>query len=78
MTPAALAVLAEKAVQFGAIAGVRTGQAAWTALHEVDDRLANRITGTASDPYFDDDNLPRFWQAVTEAALDQDPEEEVA
>ena len=80
MTPAALAVLADKAVEFSAIEGVRVGQAAWVALIEVDERLANRIQGTASDPFFEDDRLPMFWQAVTEAALEMDEpnDEEVA
>lgn len=77
MTPAALALLAQKAVEFAAIEGVRVGQAAWVALIEVDEPLALRMQGTASDPYFEDDRLPMFWQAVTDAALDQDYEEEV-
>jgi len=76
VTPAALAVVAEKAVRFGA--DLRPGQAAWSALYDVDERLACQIQGTASDPYHDDTNLPRFWLAVTEAALDQDYEEETA
>jgi hypothetical protein len=76
VTPAALALLAEKAVARHGL--LRPGQAAMTALIEVDQPLAERINGTLSDPYFDDDNLPRFWLAVTEAALDPEPEQEVA
>lgn len=69
MTPTALAVLAERAVKLRA-EGQRAGQAAYNALWEVDAVLADRIAGTLSDPYVDDDVLPLFWLAVTEAALE--------
>ena len=76
LTPTGLAVLASRAAELGRpVPGVefgpmRPGQAAWHALYEVDEALAERIKGTASDPYSDDALLPEFWAAVTEAALE--------
>lgn len=75
MTPAALAVLATRAAELsrpapGTEYRMRAGQAAWYALNEVEESLAKGIQNTESDPYYDDDNLPMFWQAVTEAALE--------
>jgi hypothetical protein len=75
VTGAALAVLAARAAELarpapGTEYRMRAGQAAWYALHEVDEPLSGLIRGTESDPYADDERLPEFWAWVTEQALE--------
>lgn len=46
---------------------MREGQAAYTALHDVDPRMANIVADTPdADPFYDDANLFAFWMLVNE------------
>ena len=77
MTPAALAVVAERAASLGGPDGfMRPGQAAYTALYEVAPTLAESLAGGPNDPYHDDTRLPLFWAFVVESALEV-PEDEL-
>lgn len=40
----------------------RPGQAAFNAFHRIDPAGADKIRGTAFDPFHVDDRLPDFWQ----------------
>ena len=40
--------------------GLRRGQAFFDVLSELEPELAERLTGTADDPFYDDSKLPAF------------------
>ncbi len=44
----------------------RYGQYYFNALHNVHPDLANKIRTTPADPFYNDDILPAFWQAIAE------------
>jgi hypothetical protein len=47
--------------------GLRKGQTFFNVLRELEPELADRLTGTADDPYYNDGKLPRFLLRVAEA-----------
>ena len=46
---------------------LRFGQALFNALDAHRPDLAQRISGTSADPFYDDMNIQKFWRAVMEA-----------
>jgi hypothetical protein len=46
--------------------GLREGQAYFDVLLELEPELAQRLTGTADDPFYDDGKLPAFLLRVAE------------
>lgn len=46
--------------------GLRRGQAFFDVLSELEPELAERLTGTADDPFYDDSKLPAFLLRVAE------------
>lgn len=47
--------------------GLRRGQTFFNVLSELEPELAERFTGTADDPFYNDGNLPEFVLRVAEA-----------
>lgn len=47
--------------------GLRKGQTFFNVLHELEPELADRLTGTADDPFYDDGKLPGFLLRVADA-----------
>lgn len=45
---------------------LRDGQAYFNALHEVDPKLADELSGTELDPYYVDSRIPDFLAKVQE------------
>jgi hypothetical protein len=46
--------------------GLRKGQTFFNVLHELDRDLADRLSGTTTDPFYDDGKLPEFVLRVAE------------
>jgi hypothetical protein len=46
--------------------GQRKGQTFFNVLHEMEPELADRITGTDADPFYDDGKLPDFLLRVAD------------
>jgi hypothetical protein len=46
--------------------GLRAGQAYFNVLLELEPEFAERLTGTADDPFYDDGKLPGFLLRVAE------------
>lgn len=44
--------------------GTRSGEAAFNAVSRVDPAIAERLRGTAIDPFYDDARVERFWRHV--------------
>jgi len=49
--------------------GMRPGQVLFNTLAHMDMDLANQIRGTDADPYYDDANLPKFYERVINGSL---------
>jgi hypothetical protein len=47
--------------------GLRRGQTFFNVLSEMEPELADRLTGTADDPFYNDGKLPGFLLRVAEA-----------
>jgi hypothetical protein len=47
--------------------GLRKGQTFFNVLLEMEPELADRLAGTADDPFYNDGNLPGFLLRVVEA-----------
>jgi hypothetical protein len=47
--------------------GLRKGQTFFNVLREMEPELADRLTGTADDPFYNDGKLPEFLLRVAEA-----------
>jgi hypothetical protein len=46
---------------------MREGQAAYTALHDIDPRMAGIVADTPdADPFYDDANMRAFWRLLSE------------
>jgi hypothetical protein len=42
----------------------RLGQALMNALHDLDPYLAGSISGTYADPFYNNKNIPAFWNVI--------------
>jgi len=45
--------------------GLRLGQTAFNTLTRVHPRLAEQVHGSACDPFYDDNRLPKFFQCLS-------------
>lgn len=61
MTFAEFTVLASR---YAALSGQRRGQALFNYLETVRSDLARRVNGCSVDPFYNDDNIPAFYDFV--------------
>jgi len=50
---------------------MRPGQITFNGLADLRPDLAEKITGTSADPFYNDGNLEAFWDKVTEIISDE-------